>query len=145
MNLKPRRSEEPEINLVSLIDVVLMLVIFFMLSSQFIDEGRVHIRLPQAQGVPNAKTQSEPVVVAVTQAGGYRVNDKELINSSPDTLRAALIKETGSDRSKRVTVRADGRATHQAVISAMDVLGRLGFTEINIATVKDEPGSAAPP
>jgi biopolymer transport protein ExbD len=142
MNLKPRKAEEPEINLVSLIDVVLMLVVFFMLSSQFIDEGRVHIRLPQAQGVPNAKTQTEPLVVAVTQAGSYRVNDKELINSSPDTLRAALIKEAGSDRTKRITVRADGRATHQAVITAMDVLGRLGFTEINIATVKDEPAAA---
>jgi biopolymer transport protein ExbD len=139
MRLKPRKTEEPEINLVSLIDVVLMLVVFFMLSSQFIDEGRVHIRRPQAQGVPNAKSQSEPLVVAVSQAGSYRVNGKELINSSPDTLRAALVKEAGSDRSTRVTVRADGRATHQAVITAMDVLGRLGFTEINIATVKDEP------
>ncbi len=141
MNLKPRRNEEPEINLVSLIDVVLMLVVFFMLSSQFIDEGRVHIRLPQAQGVPVAKTRAEPLVVTVTQAGSYRVNDKDLINSSPDTLRAALVKEAGSDRSKRVTVRADGRATHQSVITAMDVLGRLGFTEINIATVKDEPAA----
>lgn len=139
MNLKPRRNEEPEINLVSLIDVVLMLVVFFMLSSQFIDEGRVRIRLPEAQGVPNARTQAESLVVAVTQAGSYRVNDKELINSSPDTLRAALIREAGSDRSKRVTLRADGRATHQSVVTAMDVLGRLGFTEINIATVKDAP------
>jgi biopolymer transport protein ExbD len=145
MNLKPRKAEEPEINLVSLIDVVLMLVVFFMLSSQFIDEGRVNIRLPQAQGAPNAKSQSESIVIAVTQAGSYRVNEKELINSSPDTLRAALIKETGSDRSKRVTVRADARATHQAVITAMDVLGRLGFTEINIATVKDEPPTAGQP
>jgi biopolymer transport protein ExbD len=139
MNLRPRKTEEPEINLVSLIDVVLMLVVFFMLSSQFIDEGRVHIRLPQALGVPNAKTQTEPLIIAVTQSGSYRVNEKDLINSSPDTLRAALIKEAGSDRSKRITVRADGRATHQAVITAMDVIGRLGFTEINIATVKDEP------
>jgi len=139
MNLKPRRNEEPEINLVSLIDVVLMLVVFFMLSSQFIDEGRVRIRLPQAEGAPNAKSQTEPIVVAVTQGGSYRVNDKELINSSPETLRAALIREAGEDRTQRVTVRADGRATHQSVITAMDVLGRLGFTEINIATVKDEP------
>ena len=139
MNLKPRRHEEPEINLVSLIDVVLMLVVFFMMSSQFIDEGRVRIHLPQATGAPGAKPQSEPLVVAVTQGGSYRVNEKELINSSPETLRAALIKETGSDRSQRVTVRADGRATHQSVITAMDVLGRLGFTEINIATVKEEP------
>ena len=58
MNLKPRRAEEPEINLVSLIDVVLMLVVFFMLSSQFIDEGRVRIHLPQATGAPGAKQQT---------------------------------------------------------------------------------------
>lgn len=139
MNLRPRRHEEPEINLVSLIDVVLMLVVFFMISSQFIDEGRVRIKLPQAQGAPGAKTQSEPLVVAVAQTGSYSVNSKDLINSSPDTLRAAIIKEAGKDRSQRVTVRADGRATHQSVITAMDVLGKLGFTEINIATVKDEP------
>ncbi|MEP7243867.1 MAG: biopolymer transporter ExbD [Gammaproteobacteria bacterium] len=138
MNLKPRRAEEPEINLVSLIDVVLMLVVFFMLSAQFVDEGRVHIRLPQASGAPQAKREAEPLVVAVTQGGGYRVNGKELINSSADTLRAALVKEAGSDRSQRVTLRADGRATHQSVITAMDVLGRLGFSEMNVATTKEE-------
>ena len=83
----------------------------------------------------------EPLVIAVTQAGGYRVNDHELINASPDTLRAALLKESGSDRSGPVTIRADARATHQAVITAMDVLGRIGFVEINIATVKTaDPG-----
>ncbi len=139
MNLKPRRNEEPEINLISLIDVVLMLVVFFMLSSQFIDEGRVRIHLPQALGAPGAKQQSEPLVVSVTQGGSYLLNGRELINSSPETLRAALIKETGADRSQRLTVRADGRATHQSVITAMEVIGRLGFTEINIATVKEEP------
>ena len=75
----------------------------------------------------------------MTQQGGYRVNEHELINSSPETLRAALLKEAGSARGMRVTIRADARATHQSVITAMDVLGRLGFMEINIATVKDEP------
>ena len=60
-------------------------------------------------------------------------------NSSQDTLRAALLKEAGTNRSQRVTIRADARATHQAVITAMDILGRLGFGEVNIATVKDEP------
>lgn len=139
MNLKPRRSEEPEINLVSLIDVVLMLVVFFMLSSTFVDEGRVKIRLPQAAGAPQAPKQSEPIVVAVAATGSYSVNDKELINSSPETLRAALIKVAGEDRTARITLRADGRATHQSVVSAMDVLGRLGFSEINIATVKEAP------
>jgi biopolymer transport protein ExbD len=138
MNLKPRKHEEPEINVVSLIDVVLLLVVFFMLSSRFTDEGRLHVHLPQARDVPTAKPASEPLVVTVTQQGTYRVNDHELINSSPETLRAALLKEAGTGRNMPVTLRADGRATHQSVVTAMDILGRLGFVEINVATVQEE-------
>jgi len=122
MNLKPRRHEEPEINVVSLIDVVLLLVVFFMLSSRFTDEGRMRVHLPQANAVPTQKPAGEPLVVTVTQEGSYRVNEKDLINSSPETLRAALLKETGANRGVRVTIRADARATHQSVITAMDVL-----------------------
>ena len=104
------------------------------------DEGRVRVHLPQAQrGAGGERQQAEPLVVSVTQAGSYRVNEHELINSSPETLRAALLKEAGTNRSMRVTLRADARATHQSVITAMDVLGRLGFAEVNIATVKEEP------
>jgi biopolymer transport protein ExbD len=77
--------------------------------------------------------------VSVTQSGSYRVNDRELINSSTDTLRAAILEVAGADRNKPVTVRADGRATHQSVITAMDVLGKLGFVRINIATVEESP------
>jgi biopolymer transport protein ExbD len=144
MKLKTRVREEPEINLISLIDVVLMLVIFFMLSSQFVNEGRVRIQLPQASAVPSSKPNTGAIVVTITQQGSYRVNERELINSSPETLRTALTKVAGSDRTARVTVRADARATHQSVITAMDVLGRLGFAEINIATVKDETVAGKP-
>ena len=140
MNLRSsRRHEEPEINVVSLIDVVLLLVVFFILSSKFTEEGRLRVHLPHASAVPTGKASGEPLVVAVTQQGGYLVNQHELINSSPETLRAALLKEAGADRSIKITLRADGRASHQSVITAMDVLGRLGFSEINIATVKEEP------
>jgi biopolymer transport protein ExbD len=139
MNLRQSRHEDPEINVVSLIDVVLLLVVFFILSSRFTDEGRLRVRLPQASAVPTEKAGSEPLVVSVTQQGSYLVNQHELINSSPETLRAALLKEAGSDRAVRVTLRADARATHQSVITAMDVLGRLGFAEVNIATVKEAP------
>lgn len=139
MNLKPGRPpEEPEINVVSLIDVVLLLVVFFILSSRFTDEGRLRVHLPHASAVPTERVGGEPLVVSVTQAGGYLVNQHELINSSPETLRAALLKEAGTDRGMPVTLRADARATHQSVITAMDVLGRLGFAEINVATVKEE-------
>jgi biopolymer transport protein ExbD len=138
MRMQSRRpKEDPEINLISLIDIALLLVIFFMLSSTFMQEGRLKIELPQASLAPTGKQKTDPIVVAVTQSGSYRVNDRELVNSSPDTLRAAIIEVAGADRSKPVTVRADGRASHQSVVSAMDVLGKLGFVKLNIATIED--------
>ncbi|MFT3905715.1 MAG: biopolymer transporter ExbD [Steroidobacteraceae bacterium] len=142
MNLRPRRKlEEPEINVVSLIDVVLLLVVFFMLSSTFSEEGRLRVRLPAADSVPLQKQGGEPLVVTVTQSGSYRVNGRELVNSSAETLRAAIVKTAGDERGTAVTIRADGRATHQSVVTAMDVLGRLGFAQLNIATTDDSGAS----
>jgi biopolymer transport protein ExbD len=144
MKFKPRRSEEPEINVVSLIDVVLLLVVFFMLSSNFTAEGRLRIRLPQASSLPTQRPAEEALVVTVSASGSYLVNSRELINSSADTLRAAILKTVGNNsRAAAVTIRADGRASHQSVVTAMDVLGRLGFTQMNVATVNDS--GAAPP
>jgi biopolymer transport protein ExbD len=142
MKLQARKAkDDPEINLISLIDIALLLVIFFMLSSTFIQEGRLKIELPQASLAPTGRQKTDPLVVTVSQSGTYRVNDKELINNSPDTLRAAILEVAGPDRDKPDTVRADGRATHQSVVSAMDVLGKLGFVKINIATVEEsQPG-----
>lgn len=145
MNLKPRRSEEPEINLISLIDVVLMLVVFFMLSSTFAVEGKLRVRLPEASSVPASRQPDGRIVVTVTQAGSYRVNEREVINGSAEALRAAIQSVSGAGRNQIVTVRADARSTHQAVITAMDVLGRLGFSEIQIATVHSEPKDTAAP
>lgn len=130
-------KEDPEINLIPLIDVSLLLVIFFMLSSTFINEGRLKIELPQASLVPTGKQKSDPIIVAVTQAGTYRVNDRELVNASRDTLRAAIAEVAGTERSQHVTVRGDARASHQSVVTALDVLGKLGFTRISIATAED--------
>jgi biopolymer transport protein ExbD len=132
-----RQKDDPEINLIPLIDVSLLLVIFFMLTSTFMQEGRLKIELPQASLAPSGRQKTDPLVVTVTQQGTYRVNDRELINNSPDTLRAAIQEVAGADRNKPVTVRADGRSTHQSVVTAMDVLGKLGFVRINIATVED--------
>jgi biopolymer transport protein ExbD len=126
--------EEPEINVVSLIDVVLMLVVFFMLSSSFVGEGRLRIRLPQAGSVPLERPGSEKLIVSVTASGAYLVNDRELVNSGPDTLRAAILKVAGDNRGAPVSVRADGRASHQSVVTAMDVLAKLGFVQLNVLT-----------
>src|SRR5437588_5338260 len=114
VNLKPRRHEEPEINVVSLIDVVLLLVVFFILSSRFSDEGRLRVHLPHASAVPAANVSGEPLVVSVTHEGAYLVNGHELINSTPETLGAALVKEAGTIRGIRVTWRAYAGATHHS-------------------------------
>ncbi len=140
MNIRPSNREDPEINLISLIDVLLVLLIFFMVSTTFNQEGRVKVQLPQASTIPVPRGTREPLVVTVTAEGGYRVNERPLINSSAETLRAAILKEAGAERGP-LTIRADARSTHQAVVTAMDVAGRLGFSQLNIATVHQD----APP
>ena len=95
MNLRPRRSEDPEINLISLIDILLVLVLFFLVSTTFSVDGRLRIRLPQASSVPLQRTSNEPLIVTVTANGSYLVNGRELVNSTADTLRAAILKVAG--------------------------------------------------
>jgi biopolymer transport protein ExbD len=138
VNLRQQsRREDPEINVINFIDVLLVLLIFFMVSTTFNQEGRVKVQLPQASAIPQQRGTHEPIVITVTAEGGYRVNERPLINASPDTLRAALLKESGSDRGP-LTIRADARSTHQAVVTAMDVAGRMGFAQLNIATVHED-------
>ena len=71
------------------------------------------------------------------EEGGYRVGGRDLVNNSPDTLATALARATNGNRAQPITIRADARAVHQAVVTAMDVAGRLGYRQINIATVHD--------
>jgi biopolymer transport protein ExbD len=136
-------QEEPEMNLTSLIDVVLLLLIFFMVSTTFVDESRIKLQLPNASTEPAAEQKKDPIEVAVTATGEYRVNGQVLINTSPSTLSAAVSKISGERRDLPVTIRADAKATHQSVVTAMDVLGRLGFKAISIATVNDQSNAGS--
>jgi biopolymer transport protein ExbD len=139
MNLRKRQFDEPELNLTSLIDVVLLLLIFFMVSTTFVDEGRIKLVLPQASDRPAEEQPKKAAIeVTVTATGEYRVNGQTLINTSQATLAAAVSKAAGEARDVPVTIRADARATHQSVVTAMDVLGRLGFRMISIATVNEQ-------
>lgn len=138
MKLRVRPKEDPEINLINLVDVFLLLLVFFMISTTFLDESRIKIRLPEASAEASANEQREAIEITVTAEGDYRVNGQSLVNSSAATLTAALLKVAGDSRDMPVTLRADGRATHQSVVTAMDVLGRSGFRAINIATVNNQ-------
>lgn len=137
MRLQAKRGEEPELNLISLVDVVLLLVIFFMLSTTFVQEARLRVDLPEADA-SSREAAAKAIVVTITAQGSYRVNERALVNNLPETLHAALRQVAEGRMDRPVTIRADARAMHQSVVTAMDVAARLGFTQVNIATVRQQ-------
>lgn len=138
-----RRDDDMDINVTSFIDILLLLLIFFMLATSFVSEGRVNVRLPDASAQANAKSMESPLQITVTAQGTYLVNDQALVNSSADTLISAVNKVAGKSKDQAVLVRADAASSHQAVVTVMDVVGRLGFNSINIATVNQIDTGAA--
>ncbi len=137
MNLSVRAREEPEVNLTSLIDVVLLLLIFFMVSTSFVKQSQISISLPQAESAAVVKEFPEQLDIMITEQGTYLVNGRELINSRAETIRNALQKVSGGNTNLPLTISADANARHQHVVTAMDVAGKLGFVKISIATVND--------
>lgn len=140
MNLRPRRDDEPEINLTSLIDVVLLLLVFFMVSTSFVREADLKVALPEASLQPEDASEAALEVV-VTSEGQYLVNDRELVNTRVKTLEQALAEAAGDKRDVPLTIRADANTTHQSVVTVMDVAGRLGFVNIHIVTANTPEGA----
>jgi len=137
MKLQAKTKEEPEINLTSLIDVVFLLLIFFMVTTTFERQAKLRIDLPEASEEPVTVT-ADSMEIAINSEGTFYVNSNEVVNRSVETLMGAITKATGDDRNLPVTIKADGRTPHQSVVTAMDALSRLGFVNLSIATT---PGS----
>ncbi len=135
LNLRPRT--QPEVNLTSLIDVVLLLLIFFMVSTSFVKQSQIAIRLPEADSTAVVEEPPQKIDIMITAGGTYLINNRELINNRPETIRNALRKVSAGNTELPMTISADANAKHQHVVTAMDVAGRLGFTQISIATVND--------
>ena len=133
MNLRPRRREEPELNLVPMIDVVLVLLIFFMLATSLRHESKLEIRLPEStsQPIPSHLAQLE---VEVDASGRYAVNGQWLEGRDAAALKAPL-QAAAQGRELPLIVRADGQTPHQAVVTVLDVAGQLGLKQLAIATV----------
>ena len=136
MKLRTAEPEEPDINLTSLIDVVLLLLVFFMVTTSFVRESQISIRLPEAN-TSAAATPAPPVEISISAGGDYRVNGRLLVDNQPATLSAAIrLLADDLDALPALTISADAEASHQSVVTAMDIAGRLGFSEISIATVR---------
>lgn len=132
MNFPRPQSEEISINLTPLIDVVFLLLIFFMVSTTFTKETQLKVDLPQA--TTDQVAQVDMLEIIIKADGSFAINDKALVNAQPKTLRAAVLKESGGDLTTPLKISADASTPHQAVITAMDVAANLGFSQLSLTT-----------
>jgi biopolymer transport protein ExbD len=132
---KPR--ENVEINLASLIDVVFILLLFFVVTTTFTRETQLKVDLPEAAtGTPPEQTELKQLEILIAADGTYSLNAKQLLKSDLDGLMAALQKESDGDSSLPLIISADAKAQHQAVITAMDAAGKLGFAHLRMTTIE---------
>ncbi|QFT21545.1 biopolymer transport protein ExbD [Pseudomonas sp. THAF187a] len=137
MKFRRKPRENVEINLASLIDVVFILLLFFVVTTTFTRETQLKVDLPEAvSGTPPEQTELKQVEVLIAADGAYSVNGKALLESNLSNLMAALQKESGGDNSLPLIISADGKTPHQAVITAMDAAGKLGFAHLRMTTVE---------
>ena len=137
MNFRQKKPEELDVNVTPLIDVVFLLLIFFMVSTTFDRQSELNIELPEASG---EITESEKVEIEIFigPGGKFTINGNETINTQIDTLLRALREAAGNDNDPRVIIAADKNTTHQAVMTAMDAARQMGFVHITFAAVKPE-------
>ncbi len=132
MKFRARTREEPEINLIPLIDVLLMTLIFLLVTTSFSREARLRLKLPEAAS--DTKIESANLRIAIDARGQYFINDKQLLNSSAETVRAAMQQAVGGRKDPVIVIQADRKTPHEAVIRVMDVTRRLGYSHITFAT-----------
>ena len=133
-----RQSREIEpMNLISLIDVMFFLLIFFMLSSTFTKETHLSVELPEATGEVSVDTKDQ-IEIVISEQGRYSVNGQSLVNTEIETLKSAITKIAEGRANLPLLVTADGKTPHQSVVMAMDAAGQLGFVKLSITTRQPE-------
>jgi len=135
--MKFRRDESlksVEVNLTPLIDVVFLLLIFFMISTTFDKQSQLEITLPEASTSDTREKLPQVVDVGINDKGEYFINQQELISSTPENLSKAIRKAINGDTSLPVIISADGKAPHQSVITVLDVASQLGLSKMTFAT-----------
>ena len=152
MNLRPKRPDDPEINLTPLIDTVLMLLIFFMVSTTFKDDVRMEVKLPEAKGEKAKAEAPQLLEVIIDREGRFYVNQEQVVDREPATLKRALSgalaaredSEAGT-KDLPLLIKADANTPHQAVITVMDVASQLGLARIAFAAAQPDSARGATP
>ncbi|WP_028468785.1 ExbD/TolR family protein [Neptunomonas japonica] len=134
MKFQRQNREEVSVNLTPLIDVVFLLLIFFMVSTTFTKESHLEIDLPQASEETTVQDTPKAIEIIIDEEGQYSVNGAPLVNTQEKTLRQAMLKLIGGDDRPALVITADAKTPHQSVVTAMDVSGKLGFEKLSITT-----------
>ncbi|WP_296592756.1 biopolymer transporter ExbD [Methylophaga sp.] len=133
MKLLPRHSEEPDVNLTPMIDVVFLLLLFFMVSTSFIRESSLKVDLPEASGQALAE-QETPIDIIIRANGEVLVNETPIAVATRDALRDLLKTIAGDNADPHIIISADANAEYQHIVTAMDAAQLLGFTRLTLAT-----------
>lgn len=133
MKLSPHKLEEPDVNLTPMIDVVFLLLLFFMVSTSFIRESSLKVDLPEATGQVVAE-QDSPIDIVINSDGQFTINGVVLEKPNQEQLSAQLKKAVGETEDPHVIISADANAEYQNIVTAMDTAQQLGYTRLTLAT-----------
>ena len=129
-----QHSEEPDVNLTPMIDVVFLLLLFFMISTSFVRESSLKVDLPEATGKPIENEEGKPIDIVIFSDGKLNINDVVLDNPTSEKIISALKKSVGNNPDPHIIISADADAEYQRIVTAMDVSRQLGYTRLTLAT-----------
>lgn len=133
MNLSPQRSEDPDVNLTPMIDVVFLLLLFFMVSTSFIRESSLKVDLPEATGEAMVE-QEQPIDIVIQADGQFLINGEALAVVSRDSLKQVLRSAAGDNQDPHIIISADADAQYQHIVTAMDTAQQMGYSKLTLAT-----------
>jgi biopolymer transport protein ExbD len=137
LNLRRSRSDEPDVNLTPLIDVVFILLLFFMVSTTFQRESEINIELPEASAEP-VEEREETLEIVIDAEGHYFIDEQQVVNTELETLKQAIEKFRGERSEIPVVIRADRQTPYESVVRAMDATAQLGLLQMSLATSQPE-------
>lgn len=137
MNLRKFTREEPDVNLTPLIDVVFLLLIFFMVTTTFTRESRISVDLPESSA-KTVESDETSIEITIDSQGRYFINQQLVVNNRIETLKQALRLAVGTRENPLLIINADAKSTHQDVVTAMDAARQLGIARLSLATQRSD-------
>jgi len=137
MNFRNKQEEPLDVNITPLIDVVFLLLIFFMIATTFKKDAQIQIDLPQATGAPVQK-EGFKLEISIDSLGRYFINDRRLRDNKLETIKLAIHETVGNRKNPQIIINSDKDTSYQAVITAMNAVKQLGYNKFNLAVKKPQ-------